>query len=77
MGDLVFDVTYVTSCGHYTLRGLSSQQASWVKDGLGGRLVSITPRKLLPCALRSWNYARIATLPSAGPSPATGRGGDL
>jgi hypothetical protein len=41
-----FDVAYtVPGNGTRLLRGLSGQQASWVKVGLGSRLISITVRR--------------------------------
>lgn len=76
MGDLVFDVRRESAFGcTVTVKGLTSAEAYAYKRQHPE--ATITPRKLLPCAQRRANDARIATPSPAGPSPATGRGGDL
>lgn len=77
MGDLVFDVRRESAFGcSVTVKGLTAKEAYAYLRAHPGAV--ITPRKLLPCAQRpSQADARIATPPSSGTTPATGRWGDL
>jgi hypothetical protein len=79
MPRLVFDVAYAVPISDVlktfrTVKGVSGAQAADLRDRYPE--CTIVPHKLLPCAQRVVP-ARIATPPSAGQSPANGRGGDL